>query len=332
MTSVHDALLLLSFGGPEGPDEVIPFLENVTRGRNIPRERLAQVGEHYYRFGGVSPINGHCRRLKAALEAELDIPVYWGNRNWKPFLGDTLRQMKADGVRRVAVFATSAYSGYSCCGQYRDDLDRAAAEVPGAPALHKLRTYYNHPAFAEVFVESARAALAKLPDALRGQAHLVFTAHSVPVAQPGRAAYEEELRDLAGVVAAETAPQLPWDLVFQSRSGPPSQPWLEPDVCDHLERLKSEGAKAVVLVPIGFVSDHMEVVYDLDVEAAELSAELGMEMVRAATPGAHPRFVAMVRELLEEAEPLTVGALGPRLCSQDACPLGCRSKDGTPRG
>jgi ferrochelatase len=325
MTSVHDALLLLSFGGPEGPDDVIPFLENVTRGRKIPRERLAEVGEHYHRFGGVSPINGHCRRLKAALEAELDIPVYWGNRNWKPYLADTLRQMSADGVRRAAVLATSAYSGYSCCGQYRDDLDRASAQVPGAPQLVKLRTYCNHPGFAAVFAESTRDALAKIPGALRDEVHLVFTAHSVPIAQPGRAAYQEELRDLAGYVAAEAAPQAPWELVFQSRSGPPGQPWLEPDVCDHLERLRAAGVAAAVAVPIGFVCDHMEVVYDLDVVAAQRAAELGLVLERAATPGVHPRFVAMVGELLGESAPgPTVGALGPRLCGAGTCPVACR--------
>jgi ferrochelatase len=325
MTSRYDALLLLSFGGPEGPEEVMPFLENVTRGRNIPRERLARVAEHYQIFGGVSPINGHCRELQAALRGALDIPVYWGNRHWHPFLADTLREMKADGIRNAAVFATSAYSGYSCCGQYRDDLDRAAAQVPGAPALHKLRVYYNHPSFAAFYVESTGEALARLPVELRESAHLVFTAHSVPIAQPGRAAYEAELRDLAAVVAASAAPANPWELVFQSRSGPPAQPWLEPDIGEHLERLRTQGVQAAVAVPIGFVSDHMEVVYDLDTEAAKLAGEVGLVLERAATPGAHPLLVSLVADLLTEEAPATVGSLGPRLCSARTCPFDCRA-------
>ena len=325
MTS-YDALLLVSFGGPEGPDEVIPFLENVTRGRNVPRERLERVAEHYHRFGGVSPINQQCRELKAAIEADLaaaglDLPVYWGNRNWQPYLADTVRQMAADGIHRAAAFVTSAYSGYSCCRQYLDDLDRARAEVPGAPDIDKLRVYYNHPGFVMPFIESTRAALAKVPEG----AHLVFTAHSVPLSQPGRERYVAELTDLAEVVRARAAPDNPWALVYQSRSGSPAQPWLEPDICDYLEKLHGEGVQAAVIVPIGFVSDHMEVKYDLDVEAAELAARLGMTVERAATPGTHPRFVAMVRALLLErsaAERATLGRLGP---GPDACLPDCCS-------
>jgi len=327
--SSYDALLLVSFGGPEGPDDVIPFLEKVTRGRNVPRERLAAVGEHYYRFDGVSPINQQCRELKAAIEADfaahgMDIPVYWGNRNWQPYLADTVRSMRGDGVRRAAAFVTSAYGCYSCCRQYLEDIDRARTEVPGAPEIDKLRVYCNHPGFVEPFVEATRAALAGMPD----DAHLVFTAHSVPLAQPGRARYVAELTDVARVVRDRAAPDRPWALAYQSRSGPPAQPWLEPDIRDHLEWLHEAGVGAAVVVPIGFVSDHMEVKYDLDVEAEARAAKLGMRLARAATPGTHPRFVAMVRELLAErtaertgagARPVA-GSLAPR---PDTCPADC---------
>ncbi|MBW8484745.1 ferrochelatase [Actinomadura parmotrematis] len=328
--STYDALLLVSFGGPEGPDDVIPFLENVTRGRNIPRERLEAVGEHYHLFDGVSPINRQCRDLKAAIEADLaahgiDLPVYWGNRNWEPYLADTVRTMRDDGVRRAAAFVTSAYSCYSCCRQYLDDIDRARGEVEGAPEIDKLRVYANHPGFVAPFVEATRSALADLPDDVRDGAHLAFSAHSVPLSQPGRESYVTELRDVAAVVAAEAAPGHPYELVYQSRSGPPSQPWLEPDILDHLEKAAAAGTRAVVNVPIGFTSDHMEVKYDLDVEATAKAAELGLAFRRAATPGTHPRFVAMVRELLLERsgdapERPTVGALGAR---PDACPADC---------
>jgi protoporphyrin/coproporphyrin ferrochelatase len=318
----YDALLLLSFGGPEGPDDVMPFLENVTRGRGVPRERLEGVAEHYHRFGGISPINDQCRALKAAIEADfaahgIGLPVYWGNRNWHPFLADTMRAMRADGVRRAAAFVTSAYGGYSCCRQYLDDIDRARAEVAGAPRVEKLRIYYNHPGFVEPMTANVRDALARLPDG--DGAHLVFTAHSVPIAQPGRERYVAELRDVAALVAGDR----PWDLVYQSRSGPPAVPWLEPDVGDHLQKLHAEGVASAVIAPIGFVSDHMEVRYDLDVEAAELAARLGLRVERAATVGVHPRFVAMVRELLTERDGPdrpALGALGPR---PDVCPADC---------
>lgn len=295
----YDALLLVSFGGPEGPDDVIPFLENVTRGRGIPRERLAQVGEHYHRFGGVSPINRQCRELKAAIEADfaahgLDLPVYWGNRNWTPYLADTVRTMAADGVRRAAAFVTSAYSGYSASDQYVQDIARARAEVPGAPEIDKLPVYCREPGFVDPLVDGVRAALAQVP----AGAHLVFSAHSVPVDQPGRPGYEAELREVAAAVAERAAPGTPWELVYQSRSGPPSQPWLEPDIGDHLQKLHGEGVRAVVVVPSGFVSDHMEVKYDLDVEAAELAGELGMAFRRVPAPGSDPRFAEIPRRLL----------------------------------
>ncbi|MBG6091168.1 ferrochelatase [Actinomadura viridis] len=300
--STYDALLLVSFGGPEGPGDVMPFLENVTRGRGIPRERLEAVGDHYHLFGGVSPINRQCRELKAAIEADfaahgVDLPVYWGNRNWDPYLTGTVRRMKDDGIRRAAAFVTSAYSGYSCSDQYVEDIERARAEVPGAPEIDKLPVYCLRPGFVDPFTDAAREALESLPEAAR---HLVFTAHSVPLSQAGRVDYVAELEQVAQRVAERTAPGVPWSLVYQSRSGPPSQPWLEPDVCDHLEELRAKGVTAVAVVPIGFVSDHMEVKYDLDVEAAERAAELGLDYVRAATPHTDPRFVALARELLLE--------------------------------
>ncbi|MDL4775020.1 MULTISPECIES: ferrochelatase [Thermomonosporaceae] len=297
----YDALLLVSFGGPEGPDDVMPFLENVTRGRGIPRERLESVAEHYHLFGGVSPINAQCRELKAAIEADLedhdvDLPVYWGNRNWQPHLADTVRQMKDDGVRHAAAFVTSAYSGYSCDDQYVEDIERAREQVPDAPRIDKLPVYCLRPGFIDPFVDAAKSALTRIPHG----ANLVFTAHSVPLAQPGRARYVAELEQVAAAVAERAAPGAPWSLVYQSRSGPPSQPWLEPDVCDHLERLHAEGVGAVVVVPVGFVSDHMEVKYDLDHQAADRAAALGLAYTRAATPHTDPRFVALARELLLE--------------------------------
>ncbi|WP_433473240.1 ferrochelatase [Spirillospora sp. CA-142024] len=300
MTS-YDALLLLSFGGPEGPEDVIPFLENVTRGRNIPRERLEKVGEHYHLFGGVSPINQLCRDLKSAIESDLaahgvDLPVYWGNRNWTPYLADTVRQMKEDGIRRAAAFVTSAYSGYSTNDQYLNDIARAREEVPGAPEIDKLPVYCDRPGFVDPFVDAAKDALSRLPDGAR----LVFTAHSVPLSQPNRELYVAELEKAAETVARKASGES-WDLVYQSRSGPPSQPWLEPQITDHLEKLHGEGVRAVAVVPIGFVSDHMEVKYDLDVEAAGRAAELGLAFARAATPGTDPRFAALPRHLLEES-------------------------------
>ncbi|WP_283137974.1 ferrochelatase [Rhizohabitans arisaemae] len=300
----YEALLVVSFGGPERPEDVRPFLENVVRGRNVPAARLDEVERHYLGFGGVSPINAQCRDLIEALE--VDVPVYWGNRNWHPFLEDTVRRMAADGVRRAAAFLTSAYSSYSSCRQYLDDIARARAAVPDAPEIVRLRHYYDHPGFIAAMTDRVAEALAGLPEGDRGKARLVFTAHSVPVAMarnagPGGGAYEAQLRVASGLVAGDRE----WDLVWQSRSGPPSVPWLEPDVCDHLTALHAAGVEAVVLVPIGFVSDHMEVVYDLDVEAAEVARRLGLRLVRAGTAGTHPRFVSMVNDLLSEPEPVS---------------------------
>ncbi|MEV4501866.1 ferrochelatase [Streptomyces klenkii] len=348
----YDALLLLSFGGPEGPDDVVPFLENVTRGRGIPRERLKEVGQHYFLFGGVSPINDQNRALLGALRKEFaehgtDLPVYWGNRNWAPYLTDTLREIAADGRRRVLTLATSAYASYSGCRQYRENLADALAalEAEGVtpPRVDKLRHYFNHPGFVRPMADAVLAALSELPEAVREGAHLAFTTHSIPVAAAdssgpaeghgdGGAYVAQHLdvaRTIAEAVRAETGREHPWQLVYQSRSGAPHIPWLEPDICDHLEAAHAAGVPAVVMVPIGFVSDHMEVKYDLDTEAAAKAAELGLPVARAATVGADPRFAAAVRELVleraatergEHPARCALGALGP---SHDLCPVGC---------
>jgi protoporphyrin/coproporphyrin ferrochelatase len=339
----YDALLLVSFGGPEKPEDVVPFLENVTRGRGIPKERLAEVGEHYFRFGGRSPINDQNRTLLAALREDfagngLDLPVYWGNRNWDPYLREALGQMRDDGVRRAACFVTSAYSSYSSCRQYRENLAAAAAEVEEAPRLDKLRTYYNHPGFVAPVVDGVLAALAELPANLRDGARLVFVTHSVPavmndVSGARGGAYLAQHLSVAAAVAEqvrhEVTRPLDHDLVFCSRSGPPTVPWLEPDVNDHLESLAEVGVTAVVLVPVGFVSDHMEVIYDLDTEALTTAEKLGITAVRAATPGVDPRFVAMVRELVleraaaERGVPVERPAVGELGAGHDRCPAGC---------
>ncbi|WP_405675570.1 ferrochelatase [Streptomyces sp. NBC_01511] len=351
-TSPYDALLLLSFGGPEGPDDVVPFLRNVTRGRGIPEERLKEVGQHYFLFGGVSPINEHNRALLAALREDfaehgLNLPVYWGNRNWAPCLTDTLREMTKDGRRRVAVLATSAYASYSGCRQYRENLADALATLVDEglqpPRIDKLRHYFNHPGFVRPMTESVLASLADLPEELRAGAHLAFTTHSVPVAAADTSGPVEDhgdggayvaqhldvARQIADTVREETGVEHTWRLVYQSRSGAPHTPWLEPDICDHLQDLHGAGAPAVVMVPIGFVSDHMEVLYDLDTEATAKAAELGLPVRRSATVGADGRFVAAVRDLLLEraatergraVERCALGALGP---SHDVCPVGC---------
>jgi ferrochelatase len=341
----YDAFLLVSFGGPEGPGDVMPFLRNVTRGRRIPPERLAEVATHYDAFGGVSPINQQCRDLLAAAgegfaAAGLSLPLYWGNRNWDPYLADTVRAMAADGVRRALAFVTSAYGSYSSCRQYLDDIERARAEAgPGAPVIDKIRHYFNHPGFIEPLADSTRAAIGRLTDADRPGAQLVFTAHSIPEAMaaasgppggrppPGR--YVTQLTEAARLVAERAGGQ-PWQLVYQSRSGPPAQPWLGPDVNDHLAGLAAAGAAAAVLVPVGFVSDHMEVLHDLDDEAAATAARLGLPLQRAATPGTDPRFVAMITDLVRERlagpedheERAALGRLGPAC---DACPADCCS-------
>ncbi|HEY9405314.1 MAG TPA: ferrochelatase [Pyrinomonadaceae bacterium] len=326
----YDALLVVSFGGPEAPDEVLPFLENVLRGRNVPRERMLQVAHHYEMFGGVSPINGQNRALIAALESELresdlNLPVYWGNRNWHPLLADTLRQMRDDGVRRALAFVTSAYSSYSGCRQYREDIERARTAVgAGAPPVDKLRVFYNHPGFIAPNVENLRAALARIPYESRRDARVAFTAHSIPLSMASHCDYQAQLLETCRLVA-EGAGGAGWQLVFQSRSGSPAQPWLEPDICDHLRELKRTGATDVIVAPIGFISDHMEVLYDLDTEARQVADEIGLNLVRAATVGTHPTFVRMIRDLVVErisGDPARP-ALGTRGAKEDVCPADC---------
>ncbi len=331
MIKPGDAILLASFGGPDRSEEVMPFLENVLRGRNVPRERMLEVAEHYYHFGGRSPINDQNRALRAALQAVLaaegpNIPVYWGNRNWHPLLAGTLRQMMADGVRRAFVFVTSAYSSYSGCRQYLEDLARAREAVgPGAPEVLKLRVFYNHPGFIEPMVERVRAAVDRIAPDRRAAAALVFTAHSVPVAMAETSRYVQQVEEACRLVAERV--DRPYRLVYQSRSGAPAQPWLGPDVLEYLRELAAAGAtRDVILAPIGFISDHMEVVYDLDTEARQLCEQLGLHMVRAETVGADPRFARMIRELVLErtgdAPPRALGEFGPchDVCPEDCCP------------
>ena len=325
-----DALLVVSFGGPEGMDDVIPFLENVTRGRNIPRERLEEVAQHYELFGGVSPINAQNRALIDALRTELDahgigLPIYFGNRNWHPLLADTLREMAEEGVERALAFFTSAYSSYSGCRQYRENLYDAQQVVgPTAPEVLKTRMFFNHPGWVEANADHLRDALGHIPAGRRDGAHVAFSAHSIPLAMAQACRYEAQLQESARLVA-ETAGAGDTALVYQSRSGPPHVPWLEPDILDHLRRLRQRGVEDVVVAPVGFVSDHLEVLYDLDVEAAGLAGELGLNVVRASTASTHPAFVAMIRELIQERlDPgIPRRALGRFAPGQDVCPTDC---------
>lgn len=333
----YDALLYLSFGGPEGPDEVMPFLEHVTMGRGVPRARLEEVAQHYLRFGGVSPINEQNRRVIEALRSELAahgprLPVYWGNRNAPPFVEDAVADMKADGVRRAAAFVTSAWSSYSACRQYREDIARAQAACgPGAPKIDKLRQFFNHPGFIEPQAEKVERALQRIGDDRRRDARLLFTAHSIPAAMARSSSYEAQVHEAAGLVAHLVGGRHEWEIAWQSRSGPPHVPWLEPDVCEKIEKLAGSGVRDVVVVPIGFLSDHLEVKFDLDAEAAHAAAAAGVNMVRAETVGAHPRYVEMIRELLVErmtARPKRafLGSWGPMhdVCAADCCPAPTR--------
>lgn len=326
----YDALLVLSFGGPEGMADVMPFLENVTRGRNIPRQRLEEVAEHYAHFDGVSPINAQNRALIVALERELRehhiaLPIYFGNRNWHPFLEDSLRRMRDDGVRRALVFVTSAYSSFSGCRQYREDIARALAAMDDETmVVDKLRVFYNHPGFITPQAESLRAALASLPAERRARSEVIFTAHSIPLSMARGSAYERQLREASRLVA-ELANVPRFRLAWQSRSGPPQVPWLEPDVLDVLDAISASGALDVIIVPIGFISDHLEVLFDLDVEAQARAGERGLSLMRLPTVGTNPTFVSMIRELIEERmsdNPVrrAIGTHGP---SHDVCPMNC---------
>ena len=337
MTAAYDAVVIVSFGGPEGPSEVEPFLANVTAGRNVGIERLAAVARQYQHFGGVSPLNAQCRRLRAALAGRLaatghDLPVYWGNRNWVPYLADTVAEMAAAGHRRALAVVTSAYSSHSGCRQYLDDIEAARAAVgAGAPAIDKVRAYYDHPGFVSPFIDTVVAARRSLPEVLRLEARLVFTAHSIPAAMAAGCDYERQLDETARLVATGAGFDA-WTMAWQSRSGPASVPWLEPDVNECLKQLsRDHGVEAVVLAPIGFVTDHMEVMWDLDVVAASTAEALGVQLARAVTPGTGPddRFVAMWQELISErivpgAARRSLGRLGagPDLCPAGCCPLG----------
>jgi ferrochelatase len=298
--SVYDALLVVSFGGPEKHEDVIPFLENVLRGRNVPRERMLAVAEHYYHFDGRSPINDQNRVLIAELKQKISVPVYWGNRNWHPMLADTVRQMRDDGVKRAVAFATSAFGSYSGCRQYLEDIERARAAVPGAPVIDKIRPFSTNPKFLAAMTDRVRAALEQLP-----HARIAFTAHSIPVSMAESSPYARELEQACAEVAVGVG-NTNWKLVYQSRSGPPSQAWLGPDILDHLREIRSD----VVVAPIGFLSDHMEVIYDLDTEAKALADELGIRMVRAGTVGTHPLMIEMIAELV---------AVEPEACSTGCC-------------
>jgi protoporphyrin/coproporphyrin ferrochelatase len=334
----YDALLFLSFGGPEAMDDVIPFLQNVTRGRNIPAERLEEVAEHYYHFGGISPINAQNRALIAALEPELKthdlkLPIYFANRNWHPFVTDTVEQMREDGVKRALVFVTSAFSSYSGCRQYREDLMQACETLgEDVPAFDKLRVYYNHPNFIEPVVEKTCVALKQFAPEEQATVQLVFTAHSIPTSMADSSDYVLQLEEACRLVS-ERIGKNPYRLVYQSRSGSPHNPWLEPDVCDYMKELHAQGQQNLVIIPIGFISDHMEVLFDLDTEAQGLATELGMKLVRAETVGTAPTFVQMIRELIQErmvANPER-RFLGTRGANHDICPLNCCSKGERPR-
>lgn len=333
MATKYDALLIVSFGGPEGMEDVLPFLENVLRGRNVPRERMLEVAHHYELFGGVSPLNGQNRALIAAIKADFEadgfsMPIYWGNRNWQPYLSDTLRQMTLDGVKSAIAFFTSAYSSYSGCRQYREDIIRAQAEVgPDAPQVDKLRVFFNHPAFIQANADHLNGALSEMAESQRNTVRVAFTAHSIPLTMARNSRYEAQLQetcrlvaDCAGIAADQ------WQLVYQSRSGSPRQPWLGPDILEHLRALKAEAIEDVVVMPIGFISDHMEVKYDLDTEARQLADEIGLNMVRVPTVSTHPLFASMIRELIVErmsGHPVqpALGDLGPshNVCAVDCC-------------
>ncbi len=330
----YDALFIVSFGGPEGPDDVMPFLENVLAGKNVPRDRMLEVVEHYNHFGGISPINGQNRALIAAVKKDLadngvDLPVYWGNRNWHPMIPDTLRQMKDDGIKNALAFFTSIYSSYSGCRQYRENISEAQASLGAdAPEVNKLRMAFNHPLYIEASADRVQTALDQIPEERRSQTRFVFTAHSIPISMAEGCKYSTQLTEACRLIM-ESVGVYDWDLVYQSRSGPPTQPWLEPDVCEFISQLKQEtDVKDLVLMPVGFISDHMEVLFDLDTEAKETCDGLGINMVRAKSVGTHPAFVAMIRELILErtsgAEKKAIGTMPP---NWDVCPADCCTYD-----
>lgn len=344
MTNTYDALLIVGFGGPEKPDDVMPFLENVTRGRNIPRERLLDVAKHYDHFGGVSPINQQVRDLIAVLRPALenrgiDLPIFWGNRNWHPMLPEAMQSMIAVGVRRALAIVLAGYSSYSSCRQYRENIESARQTVGNdAPVVDKLRVFFNHPDFIQANVDRIQTALQSLPAEVRGSAHIAFTAHSIPTVMANNCRYAEQLTETSRLISERLKiPVSRWKLVYQSRSGRPTDPWLEPDILDHLTALKNQSASSVVVAPVGFLSDHVEVLWDLDDEAVHKASELGLPIARAGTVGTHPKFVSMLAELVVErmsnesasrdasltlCERRAIGHFGP---SHDVCPVDCCS-------
>ncbi len=336
--TTYDAVLFVSFGGPEGPDDVLPFLENVLRGRNVPRERMLEVAEHYHHFGGISPINGQIRALIQAVEADMqangvDIPIYWGNRNWQPLLPDIMQTMVEDGVKNAIAFVVSGYSSYSGCRQYRENLIAAQTGLGDkAPQFGKIRVFYNHPDFIAANADRMLAALQQIPVEARSQVRVAYTAHSIPESMASGCNYVVQLQETCRLVSeAVGIPASHWKLVYQSRSGRPQDPWLDPDICDHVKQLHADGVRELIIMPIGFLSDHIEVLYDLDDEAAKAASECGMHMVRAETVGTHPRFVTMVRKLIQERlsgdfPKEAIGQFGPNwdICPVDCCPAPVR--------
>jgi protoporphyrin/coproporphyrin ferrochelatase len=318
-----DALLVVSFGGPEKKEDVLPFLENVLRGRGVPRERMLEVAEHYYHFDGRSPINDQNKALIAGLEQEFKghgekMPIYWGNRNWYPLLPDTLKQMHADGVRRAAAFVTSAFGSYSGCKQYREDIARAQVQTgTDAMVIEKLNNFWDREEFIAAMTERVRTAMAELPNAEQ----LIFTAHSIPMSMADASHYVRQLKEASARVAAACG-MSNWTLVYQSRSGPPSQPWLAPDICEHLRAQHAAGSQRVIICPIGFMSDHMEVLYDLDTEAHDLCTEIGLKMARVGTAGSHPKLIGMIRDMVFNAQTSPVTAH----CEAGCCPTPQRPK------
>ncbi|MFZ7087185.1 ferrochelatase [Curtobacterium sp. RRHDQ10] len=363
--TAYDAILLAGFGGPEGQDDVIPFLRNVTRGRGIPDERLEEVAHHYRHFGGVSPINAQNRALKAALEAELasrgiDLPVLWGNRNWAPYLEEAVQEAADAGHTKLIAIATSAYSSFSGCRQYREDFARVleSTGLQDTVAIDKVRQFFDHPGFVRPFVDGVRTAIAEAVVANEGldlgtELQVLFSTHSIPSSDAERSGPDFRGFDEHGAYAAQHAAvaqvvldtawaefvatplgapfagsALPsWKLVYQSRSGPPTQPWLEPDINDHLHELAGGPTRAVVIVPLGFVSDHMEVMWDLDEEATETAGELGFWSTRTPTPGVDPAYVSGLVDLVLERRDATPVEQRPHLTDigpwYDVCRPGC---------
>ncbi len=326
----YDALLIVSFGGPEGPDDVMPFLENVFRGLRVTDETKQKIAARYQDFGGISPINGHTREFIAALQKLLDaegpaLPIYWGNRNWHPMLDDTLAQMSRDGIKHAAAYVTSTFSSYSGCRKYREDLFEAVRDLDNAPAIDKLRVGFNHPGFITAVADRIVEGVESLPEERRDGARLIFTAHSLPESMAASAPYVEQLFDSAAS-SANLAGFEDWRLVYQSNNARyGGDPWLTPDISDAIEEEAKAGRKDVIVMPIGFVCDHMEVVLDLDVDAAKRADAVGINMVRAGTVGSHPAYIGMVRDLIVERmadsrERLTMGALPPK---HDFCPADC---------